>query len=141
MMNSPEGYKKENQFEFYKKNDNDTIWWVNKTDRVGEHLFSFDKKKIYNLFRDYPYDLSDNEKEIFDKENPYWADFFKDRQKTEKDNSNNIPICPNCSEKLTFMMPDGKTLYCNSCKKYYVNNNGVAGEETGSPYTRTDVLY
>lgn len=130
-----------NKFEFYKKNDVDKIWWVDNKEQVGEHLFSFDKKKIYNLFKDYPYELSNEEKEIFDKENPYWADFFKDRQKTEKENSNNIPTCPNCSRKLTFMMPDGKTLYCDNCKKYYVNNNGVAGEETGSPYTRTDVLY
>ena len=139
-----ENYKKEkdsSEVNFYKKNETDTIWWIEKTDSIGEHLFSFDKNKIYNLFRDYPYELSNEEKEIFDKENPYCADFFKDRQKNEKENSNNIPTCPNCSGKLTFMMPDGKTLYCDNCKKYYVNNNGVAGEETGSPYTRTDVLY
>lgn len=37
------------------------------------------KIKIYNLFKDYPYNLTSEEKEIFDKENPYWADFFKDR--------------------------------------------------------------
>ncbi len=67
--------------------------------------------------------------------------FLKIDKKLKKENSNNIPTCPNCSRKLTFMMPDGKTLYCDNCKKYYVNNNGVAGEETGSPYTRTDVLY
>ena len=66
--------------EFYKKNDSDIIWWVEKTDSIGEHLFSFDKKKVYNLFKDYPYELSDEEKKVFDKENPYWADFFKDRK-------------------------------------------------------------
>lgn len=71
-----------NKFEFYKKNDVDKIWWVDNKEQVGEHLFSFDKKKIYNLFKDYPYELSNEEKEIFDKENPYWADFFKDRQKS-----------------------------------------------------------
>ena len=47
---------------------------------VGHHLFSFDKKKIYNLFADYPHNLTTEEKEIFDKENPFWKDFFLDRQ-------------------------------------------------------------
>ncbi|MGY0393984.1 DUF7675 family protein [Fusobacterium sp. SYSU M8A802] len=67
--------------DFYKENKNDTIWWVNDLDTKGEFLFSFDKKKIYNLFADYPYNLTKEEKEIFDKENPYWAEFFKDRSK------------------------------------------------------------
>ena len=67
------------QFEFYKKKDEDKVWWVEKSDTIGEHLFSFDKKTVFNLFRDYPYKLTSEEKEIFDKENPYWADYFKDR--------------------------------------------------------------
>lgn len=65
--------------DFYKKNENDVIWWVDNIDKVGEHLFSFDKKKIYNLFSDYPHNLSKEEVEIFNKENPYWSDFFKYR--------------------------------------------------------------
>ena len=52
-----------------------------------------------------------------------------------------IPKCPVCYEKLTFLMPDGQTLHCNKCGKYYKNENGDVGEETSSPYTRTDVLY
>ena len=32
-------------YEFYKKNDTDTIWWVQKSDHIGERLFSFNKKK------------------------------------------------------------------------------------------------
>lgn len=67
--------------DFYKENENDSIWWVNDLDTKGEFLFSFDKKKIYNLFADYPYNLTKEEKVIFDKENPYWAEFFKDRCK------------------------------------------------------------
>lgn len=43
-------------------------------------MFSFDKIKVYNLFSDYPYALTQSEKEIFDKENPYWKEFFKDRE-------------------------------------------------------------
>lgn len=65
---------------FYKDNLSDRIWWVDTSDKDGEWLFSFDQKKIYNLFADYPYNLTKEEKEIFDKENPYWKDFFKDRQ-------------------------------------------------------------
>ncbi len=55
--------------------------WVDNPDRIGERLFTFDGKKIYNLFRDYPHALSPIEKELFDRENPYWVDFFKDRIK------------------------------------------------------------
>ena len=66
--------------DFYKNNKKDTIWWVDDLDSVGKFLFSFDKKQIFNLFSDYPHRLTAEQKEIFDKENPYWADFFKDRQ-------------------------------------------------------------
>jgi hypothetical protein len=66
--------------DFYKNNKNDVIWWTDNLESVGEHLFSFDKKKIYNLFSDYPHNLSKDEVEIFDKENPYWRDFFADRK-------------------------------------------------------------
>lgn len=67
------------EHKFYKENDTDTIWWVKKPERIGEWLFSFDKETIFNMFADYPWKLSPEEKAIFDKENPYWADFFKDR--------------------------------------------------------------
>ena len=63
---------------FYKENETDQIWWVDTSDRDGEFLFSFDKKKVFNLFADYPHNLTPEQKEIFDKENPYWKDFFKD---------------------------------------------------------------
>lgn len=66
--------------DFYKNNESDSVWWIDNLETVGEFLFSFDKNKIYNLFSDYPHNLSKEEKEIFDKENPYWKDFFKDRQ-------------------------------------------------------------
>lgn len=65
--------------DFYKKNKNNKIWWIDHLGYIGEHIFSFDKKKLYNLFQDYPYKLTPEEKEIFDAEEPYWADFFKSR--------------------------------------------------------------
>lgn len=68
------------KFEFYKNKDSDVIYWADNTERIGEHLFTFDKKKIYNLFADYPHNLTAEEKRIFDKENPYWKEFFSGRQ-------------------------------------------------------------
>lgn len=53
--------------------------WIENADRVGERLFTFDGKRIFNLFRDYPHELTAEQKQIFDEKNPYWADFFKDR--------------------------------------------------------------
>ena len=63
-------------YDFYKENPNDEVWWADAIDKVGIFLFSFDKKKIFNLFADYPWKLTKEQKEIFDRENPYWADFF-----------------------------------------------------------------
>lgn len=65
---------------FYKQKETDTIFWVETPDRVGEHLFTFDKKRIFNLFAEYPWKLSAEQKAIFDKENPEWAEYFKDRK-------------------------------------------------------------
>lgn len=66
--------------EFIKNNPTDKIWWVDNPDVKGEFLFSFDKEQVFNLFEDYPWKLTKEQKRIFDKENPYWADFFKDRK-------------------------------------------------------------
>ena len=67
------------KYDLYKKNEGDKIWWVDIIDKRGMHCFTFDKKKVFNVFRDYPWALTNDEKEIFDRENPYWADFFKNR--------------------------------------------------------------
>lgn len=64
---------------FYKNSKKDKIFWVDNPNVIGEHLFSFDKKHIFNLFQDYPNALNEDQKKIFDSENPYWANFFKNR--------------------------------------------------------------
>lgn len=64
-----------------KKNPEDQIWWK-ETHLIGISVFSFDRKKEFNLFADYPHNLTKEQKEIFDRENPYWKEFFKDRSAT-----------------------------------------------------------
>lgn len=63
----------------YQKNEGDKTYWVD-IDEKGTFVFTFDKKKFYNLYADYPYELTAEQKEIFDKENPFWVDYFKDRK-------------------------------------------------------------
>ena len=65
---------------FSKNRKTDVIFWVDNCDYIGQHLFTFNKRKIYNLFRDYPYNLTAEQKEIFDRENPYWREYFAERQ-------------------------------------------------------------
>ena len=49
--------------------------------------------------------------------------------------------CPICNERLIYLEPDGKTLYCSKCEKYFKSNDGSVGEETTSPYTDKKALY
>ena len=72
--------KSSEKFHFFKERENDKIWWVDFPDHIGILAVSFDKKKILYLYQDYPQNFSKEEKELFDKENPYWADYFSDRK-------------------------------------------------------------
>ncbi len=81
--------KENSNFRFYKKKDNDKIWLVEEIGYIGKLLYSFDKKNIYNLWTDYPHNFTKEEKELFDKENPYWKEFFSGRdQRTIEDYKN-----------------------------------------------------
>lgn len=81
--------KENSNFRFYKKKDNDKIWSVEEIGYIGKLLYSFDKKNIYNLWTDYPHNFTKEEKELFDKENPYWKEFFSGRdQRTIEDYKN-----------------------------------------------------
>lgn len=73
---------------YSKKKDSDKIWWVEYLDfdeegicipSMGPMRFTFDKKKIFTL-KDYPNNLTKEQKEIFDKENPFWAKRLRNRK-------------------------------------------------------------
>lgn len=64
---------------WYKESKDSLVWWK-ETDTKGEFIFSFDRKTEINLFADYPKKLTAKQKAIFDKEFPFWADFFEDRK-------------------------------------------------------------
>ena len=66
--------------DFYRNHPDDRVWWQETPEERGDFLFSFDREKIYNLFSDYPWKLTAEEKTIFDRENPFWVSFFADRQ-------------------------------------------------------------
>jgi hypothetical protein len=58
---------------------NKQVQWIRNPNQKGVFLFTFDGERIFNLFRDYPHELTSAQKEIFDAENPYWAEYFKER--------------------------------------------------------------
>lgn len=67
------------QNKLFKRNEDDIIQWVD-NDMLGIFEFTFDGgATVYNMYRDYPYKLTPSEKAIFDKENPFWAEYFKGR--------------------------------------------------------------
>ena len=65
------------RYSFSRENESDKVWWLDNYDEIGTLVFSFDRKKKYYLFRDYPHKLSVREWMIFNEENEYWKDFFE----------------------------------------------------------------
>lgn len=59
------------------------VTWLRNPKQKGELLFTFDGVRVYNLFKDYPHELTAEQKAVFDKESPYWAEFFRDKEKKE----------------------------------------------------------
>ena len=54
-----------NGLDLYKSDESLKIWRVETPDRKGEFLFTFDCKKVFNFFHDYPEKLTDEEIAIF----------------------------------------------------------------------------
>ncbi len=69
-------YPKEGVWE--KENPDSKIWWLYNDQDVM--CFSFDRIHKFYLPRDYP-KMTEEQKEIFDKENSFWADFWKTSEK------------------------------------------------------------
>lgn len=76
---------------YEKEHPNDQIWWLRYytvdddgiyIPIVGNMDFTFDKKTIFSFWRDYPDKLTAEQKEIFDRENPYWANFRNHSKET-----------------------------------------------------------
>lgn len=78
-MLSRDIYDEPIEYYWYKEHDGDQVWWLSNFDKIGQWVFSFDRQTAFNMFRDYPEKLTPEQKAIFDRENPYWADFFKSR--------------------------------------------------------------
>ena len=70
--------------QFFKHKESDSIWWVRDIGTKGQFLFSFDKETIFNFFRDYPEELTPEQKALFDKENPELAGFHAGRYQAEE---------------------------------------------------------
>lgn len=65
----PEGrdFERDTFCDPYKKGKNDKIWLIHDVDRSGVYLFSFDLKKVYEFWSDYPDNLTAEQKAIFEK--------------------------------------------------------------------------
>lgn len=60
----------------YKNKPDDKVTWIEDTEQVGVYMFTFDGEQLFYLFGDYPDKLTDEQRRIFDEENPEWRDFF-----------------------------------------------------------------
>lgn len=59
--------------DFYKDDDKNKIWLTGIVGQIGDFLFSFDKKTVFNFWADYPDNLTKEQIEIFRKECPEMA--------------------------------------------------------------------
>ena len=61
------------EYEFFQRKKGNLIWWIDCFDDdkriIGDFRFSFDRKKVFNFWRDYPEKLTDERIKIFQNEN------------------------------------------------------------------------
>lgn len=62
--------------DYHKEKSDYKVWWLDDRERVGQPCFTFDFKTFFYFFRDYPH-LTQEQKKIFDKENPEIIKDFK----------------------------------------------------------------
>lgn len=70
--------------DFEPVNEKARVWSTGYYGERGGVYYSFDKKKIYNLWVDYPYNMTEEEIQLFQEDVPFWADFFRDRIENRK---------------------------------------------------------
>ena len=58
-----------NSEKWYKINEDDKVWWLD-DDKKGDFVFSFDRKTAFNLWEDYQDNMTEEQRKIFDDENP-----------------------------------------------------------------------
>ena len=59
--------------------ENNKIWWLDQTEEKGACRFSFDKQRVFFMYRDFPWELTPEQVRIFIKEEPVMARLFKAR--------------------------------------------------------------
>lgn len=69
-----DNFYKDGYEDWHKQDEKDLIWYTGKIDSVGEILFTFDKKTVFNFWQDYPEKLTPEQIRIFKKENPVLAE-------------------------------------------------------------------
>lgn len=79
-LNAPEEQNEQTEQLEESEQKEKKVKWLDTPGMRGTRLFTFDGETVYNLFSDYPSKLSKEEKEIFDAEEPYWAEFFSGRE-------------------------------------------------------------
>ncbi|MDY4861179.1 MAG: hypothetical protein SO162_01330 [Candidatus Onthomorpha sp.] len=74
---------KTSRYRLYKSHRADKEWWVDELDEDGKPLIgtlmvSIDRKTVLNLWTDY-IRLTNEQRDLFDKENPYWAEYLDNK--------------------------------------------------------------
>ncbi len=54
---------------------NNRVWWTGLADGTSVIFLSFDKKNLYNIYRDVPQKLTEEQLKIFIEDEPFWADW------------------------------------------------------------------
>ena len=72
-------------YSFDKDDKNGKIYHVTRYDKdgtyyLGQFLISFDQETILDIHKDYPHNFTEEQRKIFKKEMPFWANFFRDRK-------------------------------------------------------------